>query len=102
MNNNKLLELTKKGETENIEFKEKISGLNNEMVAFANSGGRKIFIGINDKNKNYCKNVNVPQYKLDVNDKYFRIEFYRSMDYLKLAGLNAPLNVPQNVPVNKG
>jgi len=32
--------------------------------------------------KNYCKEVNAPLFKLDVNEKYFRIEFFKSKDYL--------------------
>lgn len=36
--------------------------------------------------KNYCKEVNAPLFKLDVNEKYFRIEFFKSRDYLNMAG----------------
>ena len=34
--------------------------------------------------KNYCKEVNAPLFKLDVNEKYFRIEFFKSKDYLDM------------------
>jgi ATP-dependent DNA helicase RecG len=37
------------GEGYKIEFKEKISGIDKEMVAFANSSGGRIFLGITDK-----------------------------------------------------
>jgi ATP-dependent DNA helicase RecG len=37
------------GEGYKIEFKEKISGIDKEMVAFANSSGGRIFFGITDK-----------------------------------------------------
>jgi ATP-dependent DNA helicase RecG len=51
MTNAELLEIINLGETSNIEFKETIHSpdqLSSEMVAFANSIGGKIFIGIND------------------------------------------------------
>ncbi|MCK5477166.1 MAG: DeoR family transcriptional regulator, partial [Candidatus Aenigmarchaeota archaeon] len=44
--------------------------------------------------------VNAPKYKLDINNKYFGMEFYKSMDYLKRTDLNVPVNVLLNVPVN--
>ena len=34
--------------------------------------------------KNYCKEVNAPLFKLDINEKYFRIEFFKSKDYLDM------------------
>lgn len=40
--------ILKQGEGYKIEFKEGISGLEKEMVAFANASGGKIFFGIND------------------------------------------------------
>ncbi len=36
--------------------------------------------------KDYCEKVNAPIYKLDVDEKYFRINFFKSKDYLELAG----------------
>ena len=42
----------KKGENAQTEFKEKVdSSLDKEIVAFANSSGGKIYIGITDANK---------------------------------------------------
>ncbi len=34
-----------------IEFKESISGIDKEIVAFANSNGGRIFLGIDDRNE---------------------------------------------------
>ena len=46
----KLKSILKKGETSKVEFKESVSSsLGKEMVAFANSSGGKIYIGITDK-----------------------------------------------------
>jgi len=45
------------GEGYKIEFKERISGLDKEMVAFANSSGGRIFIGVSDDGK--VKAINV-------------------------------------------
>jgi len=39
------------GEGQYIEFKEIISGLDKEIVAFANSSGGKIFLGVDDKSE---------------------------------------------------
>ena len=50
MKNKKLSLILGEGEGQYIEFKEKISGLDKEIVAFANSSGGKIFLGIDDKN----------------------------------------------------
>jgi len=36
--------------------------------------------------KNYCLEANAPLFKLDVNEKYFRIEFFKSREYLNRAG----------------
>lgn len=48
----KELELVlEEGEGYRIEFKETFSGLDKEMVAFANASGGKIFLGISDNNK---------------------------------------------------
>ena len=43
--------ILQEGEGQYLEFKEKISGLDKEIVAFANSSGGKIFLGIDDENK---------------------------------------------------
>lgn len=44
--------ILQKGEDYKVEFKENVnSDLAKEMVAFANSSGGRIFIGINDKNE---------------------------------------------------
>src|SRR6056297_962436 len=39
------------GEGQFIEFKENISGIDKEIVAFANASGGRLFIGISDKGK---------------------------------------------------
>lgn len=39
------------GEGNRIEFKEKIGDIDKEMVAFANTSGGRIFIGISDNGK---------------------------------------------------
>jgi len=50
MNNNELEFICTEGEGQFIEFKEKPDrSLASEMVAFANAGGGKIFIGITDE-----------------------------------------------------
>jgi len=51
MNKNNIFSLIlQEGEGYKIEFKEKVSGLDREMVAFANSAGGSIFLGITDTN----------------------------------------------------
>jgi len=40
--------ITAEGEGQKIEFKAKLSGLANEMVAFANASGGSIYLGIAD------------------------------------------------------
>ena len=51
MNLKELDFVLKAGEGQFIEFKEKFSGLEKEIVAFANASGGKIFIGISDNSK---------------------------------------------------
>ncbi len=52
MKENELGFILQEGEGFQIEFKENInSDLSKEMVAFANSSGGRIFIGINDKSE---------------------------------------------------
>ena len=54
----KLKLILKKGETHKIEFKEKIDkSLDKEIVAFANSSGGQIYIGITDEGK--VKGINI-------------------------------------------
>ena len=54
----KLKSILEKGETQKVEFKESIgSGLDKEMVAFANSSGGKIYLGVTDKGK--IKGINI-------------------------------------------
>ena len=49
-NNNSLKSILRKGEDSKTEFKENVSSsLNKEMVAFANTTGGRIYIGITDK-----------------------------------------------------
>ena len=55
MNKNELDIILKEGEGYKIEFKENISGINKEIVAFANSSGGKIFIGVTDNGQ--CKGI---------------------------------------------
>jgi len=43
--------ILQEGEGQFIEFKERVSGLDKEIVAFANSSGGRIFLGIDDKRK---------------------------------------------------
>lgn len=40
-----------KGEDERIEFKESLANLDKELVAFANSSGGRIFVGITNGRK---------------------------------------------------
>ena len=54
----KLKDIIENGETQRVEFKEsEKSGLDKEMVAFANSLGGKIYIGITDKGE--IKGINI-------------------------------------------
>ncbi len=46
-----LMLIVSEGEGQRIEFKEKLSRLNREFVAFANAAGGSIFVGIDDKGK---------------------------------------------------
>ena len=39
------------GEGQKIEFKEAMSSLDKELVAFANASGGRIFLGVNDSNE---------------------------------------------------
>jgi len=48
LNNKELDIILQEGEGYRIEFKERISELDREMVAFANSSGGRIFLGISD------------------------------------------------------
>lgn len=48
MNKSELQMILKEGEGYKIEFKEGLSNLEKEIVAFANSSGGKIFLGITD------------------------------------------------------
>lgn len=55
----KLKSILEKGENQKVEFKESVdSGLDKEMVAFANSEGGKIYyIGVTDKGKIKPRNI---------------------------------------------
>lgn len=48
MNKLELRQLLQEGEGYKIEFKEAMSNLDKELVAFANSSGGRIFIGVRD------------------------------------------------------
>jgi len=51
MNSRELKQIIEEGEGYKIEFKESLSGLDKEMVAFANASGGRIFLGISDDKK---------------------------------------------------
>ncbi len=52
MNNEALLSLVlSEGEGLSVEFKERLSNLDCEMVAFANTSGGIIYLGVNDSGK---------------------------------------------------
>jgi ATP-dependent DNA helicase RecG len=51
MNRKELEIILKEGEGYKIEFKEGISGLEREIVAFANASGGKVFLGATDDGK---------------------------------------------------
>ena len=51
MNQKELEFIVQQGEGQNIEFKEKLTDIDGEMVAFANASGGKIFLGIADDKK---------------------------------------------------
>ena len=48
--------ILREGENYRIEFKEPLSGIDREMVAFANASGGSIFIGVN-RPKARCEKV---------------------------------------------
>jgi len=51
MNKKELKFILQRGEGFKTEFKENISGIDKEIVAFVNSEGGKIFVGVTDKNE---------------------------------------------------
>lgn len=51
MNNEELALFLEEGEGYKIEFKEAMTNLEKDMVAFSNSSGGKIFLGISDDGK---------------------------------------------------
>ena len=51
MNEKELKMILEEGEGYKIEFKESLSGIDKEMVSFANSSGGRIFLGITDDSK---------------------------------------------------
>jgi len=51
MNSKELKQIIEEGEGYKIEFKESLSGLDKEMVTFANASGGRIFLGISDDKK---------------------------------------------------
>ena len=57
MDKNELDIIRKEGEGYKTEFKESLSGLEKELVAFANSSGGRIFLGLTDEAK--IKGVNI-------------------------------------------
>ncbi len=57
MNPEELAMLLEEGEGYKIEFKEGISGIDKDMVAFTNSSGGRIFLGITDDKQ--IKGINI-------------------------------------------
>ncbi len=57
MNNQELNFILQEGEGYNIEFKESLNNLDEEIVAFANSTGGRIFLGVTDNSK--VKGINI-------------------------------------------
>ena len=57
MNKQELDFILEEGEGYQIEFKEFLSGIDKEIVAFANSSGGRIFLGITDSGK--AKGINI-------------------------------------------
>jgi ATP-dependent DNA helicase RecG len=51
MNKKELGMILKEGEGYNVEFKEGFNNLDKEIVAFANSSGGRIFLGLTDEGK---------------------------------------------------
>ena len=51
MNKNELQLILEEGEGYSIEFKESLANIDREIVAFANSSGGRIFLGITDDDK---------------------------------------------------
>jgi ATP-dependent DNA helicase RecG len=49
MNAEELKLILEEGEGYRIEFKEALSGIDREMVAFANASGGRLFIGVTDQ-----------------------------------------------------
>ena len=68
MNPEELVMLLEEGEGYKIEYKEGISGIDKDMVAFANSSGGRIFLGITDNKQ--IKGVNITnRLKTQVQDR---------------------------------
>ena len=61
------------GEGYFVEFKERISGLDKEMVAFANASGGRIYLGISDDGK-------MKGYKLTNREKSIITDIARKCD----------------------
>lgn len=57
MNQQELMLILQEGEGYKIEFKERLANIDKEIVAFANSSGERIFLGISDDKK--VKGINV-------------------------------------------
>ena len=51
MTNQELKFILQQGEGFKIEFKEQINNIDKEIIAFANSKGGRIFLGVDDKGK---------------------------------------------------
>ncbi len=67
MNKEEFRLMLQEGETQKIEFKESLEGIDKEMVAFANSSGGRILIGVDDNGA--VKGVNVTNvFKSQVQD----------------------------------
>ena len=51
MNKQELKSILQQGEGLKAEFKESLSGIDKEIVSFANAEGGRVFLGVNDSGK---------------------------------------------------
>jgi ATP-dependent DNA helicase RecG len=66
--NQSIQNIIREGEGQKIEFKEKTADLSSEIVAFANSTGGRIFLGISDSGKIVAKNLQTNKLKSQITD----------------------------------
>jgi len=83
MNKEELKLMLQEGEGYKIEFKESLSNIDKDIVAFANSSGGRIFVGVTDKGE--IKGIKVSnKIKTKIQD-IANITFRQSREYLRLA-----------------